>query len=303
MGLCDAGAKISVPNIYKASPEMVAMAQAAHAQSQRVENAPQHPPDNTSKSSLPLQAQATNHINQNSADPFATNTKSGHGSTVLWEKLNGSKVSVNTVSTILDEESLNTPSAVVDGDHSVLHGGLVSQVYEPPPAPIRKARSANEIPPEPPSRFKAGSTRARLRAKGGSEEAPILPDPAPPAAPSKRTISGQLANSSQLNGLEGTRRSNRLLNGNRPPSASGTTSSKLSSFTNTLGLREGREIKKTRPPISKGRTANTSTVGRVISGNRTRTGSTDTMELDARLQREISHKAVEPPINRDFEAL
>lgn len=315
MGLCDAGAKISVPNIYKASPEMVSMAQVAHAQSQKAEHAAQPPPDNSSKSSLPLQAQATNHITQNSADPFASTLKS-HGSTVLWEKLNGSKVSVNTASTIHDEESINTPSTIVDMDNRVLHDVTgVSQSHDPPPAPIRKARSANEVPAEAPPRFKAGSTRARIRAKGGSEDAPILPDPAPPAPPSKRTISGQIASSSQVNGDQGTRRSNRLLNTNRPPSAGSTTSSKLSSFTNSLGLREGRDIKKPRPPIPKGRVANTSTVGRVVSGNRTRTGSTDTMDVDGKEQRReavplaqtlMHHKVREPPvppINKDLEAL
>ena len=316
MGLCDAGAKISVPNIYKASPEMVAMAQAAHAQAQKAEHAAQPPPENSSKSSLPLQAQGTNHITQNSADPFASTSKSGYGSTVLWEKLNGSKVSVNTVSTVLDEDSINTPSTIVDVDNRGLHDGTsIGQSYDPPPAPIRKAKSANEVPADAPPRFKAGSARARIRAKGGSEDAPILPDPAPPAAPSKRTISGQIASSSQVNGAEGTRRSNRLLNTSRPPSAGSTAGSKLSSFTNSLGLREGRDIKKPRPPVVKGRVANTSTVGRVVSGNRTRTGSNDTMDVDGKEARRepvplaqalLHHKVREPPlppVNKDLEAL
>lgn len=313
MGLCDAGAKIGVPNIYKASPEMIAFAQVAHAQSQKSENASQQPPDKSSTTSLPLQAQATNHINQNSADPFAPSSKSGYGSTVLWEKLNGSKVSIHTVSTILDEESMNTPSTLVDVDNGALHGGQMGQGHEPPPAPVRKVRSANEVPADPPPRFKTASTRAKFRAKGGSEDAPVLPDPGPPAAPSKRTISGQVANASQINGTEGTRRSNRLLNTNRPPSASGTASSKLSSFTNSLGLREGRDIKKARPPIGKGRTANTSTVGRVVSGNRTRTGSGDAMDIDGKESRREAIPPIpplpnqkiraEPPINKDLEAL
>ena len=310
VGLTDAGARISVPNIYKLSPEMVAMAQAAHHQSQKAENQSQHQPPEKPSTHHPLQAQTTNHINQN-ADPFMSSTKGGHGSGILWEKLNGSKISV--ASTILDEESLNTPSTVVEPDDGVLHGGPVNQGYEPPAAPVRKAKSANAVPADPPPKF--ASARAKLRAKGASEEAGILPDPVPAAASSKRTVSGQPAHvSSQLNGAEGTRRSNRLLNTQRPPSASGNATSKLQSFTNTLGLREGREIKKARLPATKGRTANLSTVGRVVSGNRTRTGSAETMDVDGKEARKESsippvpplphHKVrTEPVVNRELEAL
>lgn len=304
LDLCDAGAKVSVPNIYKASPDMIAIAQAAHAQSHKSETSANRPPEKPSATSLPLQAQATNHVTQTPSDPFAPSTKSGHGSTVLWEKLNGSKVSINTVSTVLDEESISTPSTIVDADSVVHHAN------EPPSAPVRKARSVNDVT-DPPSRFKSGLARGKLRTKGPSEEASILPDPAPPAAPSKRTISGQVANPSQLNGGEGTRRSNRLLS-NRPPSASGNPTSKPS-LVSTLGLKESRDIKKARPPMIKGRTANTSTVGRVVSGNRTRTGSSDAMDVDGKeLRREpippvplLANQKLrtEPTVNRDLEAL
>jgi anaphase-promoting complex subunit 3 len=301
LNLCDAGAKVSVPNIYKASPEMLAAAQSAHAQSQKSENAPHPPPDKSSTASLPLQAQTTNHNTQNSSDPFAHNSKSGHGSTVLWEKFNGSKTSINTVSTILDEESMNTPSTIVDTDQ------VVYTVNEPPAAPVRKPRSIADS--DGSSRFKGGLTRGKMRSKA-SEEASILPDPAPPVAPSKRTISGQVASSSHMNGGEGTRRSNRLLS-NRPPSASGNPTSKPS-LVSTLGIKDARDIKKTRAPMVKGRTANTSTVGRVVSGNRTRTGSADAMDVDGKEHRKEAippvpsipnHKVREPLVNRELEAL
>lgn len=299
-GLCDSGVKISIPNIYKLSPEM----EAAAKQAQKAELLAQQPPDKASTTSLPLQNQPANHT----ADPFMSTTKtSGHGSTALWEKLNGSKVSVNTLASSIDEEGAATPSTMADVDDELLHGGPVTGIYEPPPAPIRKSRSANEV--VDPSRLKAGSTRTRARAKGASEEAPILPDPAPIAAPSKRTISGHVANSaaSQQN-AEGTRRSNRLQS-SRPPSASGTTSSKLSSFTNSLGLREGRDIRKPRAPTLKGRTATASTVGRVVSGNRTRTGISDALDERRDGQPPVppipNHKLRgEPsPVNKSLEAL
>jgi anaphase-promoting complex subunit 3 len=52
----------------------------------------------------------------------------------------------------------------------------------------------------------------------------------------------------------------------------------MSSLASTLGLREGRDIKKAKAP-AKGRIATTSTVGRVVSGNRNRA---DIMEVDPR---------------------
>ena len=305
-GLCDSGVRISVPNIYKLSPEMEAVARQAH----KAEAAQQMPDKHSSTSSLPLQAQATNQHQAN--DPFTANTKvGGHGSTALWEKLNGSKVSVNTLASSIDDEGLGTPSTVADLDDGLLHVGPGNGIYEAPQAPIRKARSANEVT-DPLSRFKSASTRTRTRTKGVSEEASILPDPAPVMAPNKRTISGHVANtaSSQLNG-EGTRRSNRLAGSSRPPSASGTATSKLSSFTNSLGLRDGRDIKKPRAPTLKGRIANASTVGRVVSGNRTRTGATDAMEAERR-EAQIppvpslpNHKirSDPPPVNKHIEAL
>jgi anaphase-promoting complex subunit 3 len=305
-GLCQAGAKVNVPNIYRLSPEIEATAKQAHAQSIKNDSIPV-PADKSSTSAMPLQAQATN-LSQH-ADPFTSATKAGgHGSTALWEKLNGSKASVNTISSSIDEEAMATPP-VVDDDDVVLNGGAVNGIYEPPPAPVRKARIANEAGMDAASRLKSSTTRSRARAKGVSEEAGILPDPAPPAAPSKRTISGHLANSaSQMNG-EGTRRSNRLLNTSRPPSASGTSSNKLTAFTNSLGLREGRDIKKARAPTIKARTATTSTVGRVVSGNRTRTGSSEDTEVKEKVVPpvpQILHQKVrsEPPlVNKHLEAL
>ncbi|RMZ84625.1 hypothetical protein DV737_g1192, partial [Chaetothyriales sp. CBS 132003] len=174
-------------------------------------------------------AQTTNHINQNT-DPFASGPRAAHGggSGVLWERLNGSKAASVAMS-VLDEEAVSTPSAVGEPDQR--RAAPVGQAHEPPAAPVRKARSAAALPAD-----------------------------APP-----RTVSGQPAHSaSQMHGPEGTRRSNRLLLNSQPPApapASAATS-KLHSFTSTLGLRDGREIKRARAP-AKARTATLNTVGRV----------------------------------------
>ena len=216
LGLCDAGAKVSVPNIYKMTPEMATI-----MQDMQKENASTASLAKSSTTSLPLQAQAMNSNTNIQQDPFmSTNTKA-HGS-VLWEKFNNSKISVNTVSTIHDDEAMDTPSTVVEIDDSMLQNAVPKQVFDPPPAPTRRPKSVKEANPEygaaPPPRMRAGSTQARLRAKIGSDDAGVLHDP-PPAAPTKRTISGQVAHATiPPSSVEGTPRSNRLANTARQPS-------------------------------------------------------------------------------------
>jgi anaphase-promoting complex subunit 3 len=289
-GLCDAGAKVSIPNVYKMSPELLSLTQMSVQSCQRLESASSTASEKPHVSNHPPPA---NHSHQGPPDPFLSTHKANgivqHGNSVLWEKLNGSKISVNTASTVLDEEGSATP--VPENDHDEV--GLQNQYHDPPPAPVRKLKPASEVPSEAPPRWKAGSTRAKTKPKPDE----ILQDSVPPlpTAPSKRTVSGQPTSSNHAlpSTSEGTRRSNRLLNTTRPPSASSTAGSKISSIANTLGLREGREIKKAKAPMIKGRVANAATVGRVVSGNRTRTGSTDAMDVDVKEQRPMTHP---PPV-------
>lgn len=307
IGLCDAGAKVSIPNVYKLSTDIKSMTEMAHQQFSKSENYPANGSDkplSTSQSAVP--------------DPFLSTQKPNgnthHNNPVLWEKLNGSKVSVNTASSILDEEISRTPSIDAEFDDGVLQGTSVNQFHDAPPAPTRKPRAAMEAQVDPPPRWKTSSGRAKV--KGKSDDPTVLQDPPAPTAPSKRTVSGQPTSSTQSSSsmAEGTRRSNRLLNTSRPPSATSTAGSKISSLANTLGLREGREIKKAKAPLVRGRMANTSTVGRVVSGNRTRTGSTETAETEGRDPKGTSNVPPVPPlpnakvraemaVNKDLEAI
>lgn len=305
-GLCDAGAKVSIPNVYKMSPELLSLTHMSAQSSQK--------PENTSTSIPERQPVSSSHPNQGSADPFLSIQKANgnvqHGNSILWEKLNGSKISVNTASTVLDEEGSATPTP----DSQLDEGVLQTQHHDPPLAPVRRLKPSSEVPSEPPPRWKPASTRPKARPKPDE----ILQDSVPPlpTAPSKRTVSGQPTSSNHTlpGASEGTRRSNRLLNTTRPPSASSTAGSKISSIANTLGLREGREIKKAKAPMTKGRVANAATVGRVVSGNRTRTGSTDAMDVDTKEQRTATHPLPVPPlpnsklrpessINKEIEAI
>jgi anaphase-promoting complex subunit 3 len=266
LGLCESGANINIPNVYKMTPEMVAFMKSAH-QSEKDSAA-----DKTSTNG-PLQSQPTN--NPVSSDPFlSSNTKVngvGYGSSALFEKFNGSNTSVATSLVNVNADGSETPIAT--DDESLQNGPMSSRPpWEPPLAPARRQRSAQELMDygsAPPPRM-GGTLKSRTRSKTGSDDAVLtMPDP-PPAAPTKRTISGQVAANTlqaQNNVPEGARRSRRLLNTVQPTT---TATSKMSSFASSLGLREGRDIKKAKAPGTKGRTATTSTVGRVVSGNRNR---------------------------------
>ncbi|KEF52084.1 uncharacterized protein A1O9_11710 [Exophiala aquamarina CBS 119918] len=292
-GLCEAGATVSIPNLYNMSPELLSLTQMSVQSSHKLDN-----PSSAVSEKLPASTHPppTIYSTQGPLDPFLSNHKASgtvqQGNSVLWEKLNGSKISVNTASTVLDEEVSATPVPGNDLDQVVLQ----TQFHDPPPAPARKMKPAPDDPSEGPPRWKAGSARAKAKPK--TDE--ILQDSIPPVppVPSKRTVSGQpAANNHALPGTsEGTRRSNRLLNTTRPPGASTTAGSKISSIANTLGLREGREIRKAKAPAIKGRVANAATVGRVVSGNRTRTGSTDAMDVDMKEQRPVTHPPPVPPL-------
>ncbi len=288
LGLCESGANITIPNIYKVTPEMIAFMKSTH---QTEKDATAEKP---STSAGILQSQPTN--NPVPSDPFlSTNSRtngvsSGQGSSALWEKLNGSTMAIAN-SGLANGEEIEMPVGAYD-DEALQNGPvLVRSLGEPPPAPARKYRPAQELTDFgsiPPPRMGTNSIKSRTRSKPGSEDAVLtVPDP-PPAAPTKRTMSGQVAQStviSQNGASEGARRSKRLLNTVQPTANAG---SKMSSFASSLGLRDGRDIKKAKAPGTKSRTATTSTVGRVVSGNRNRA---EAMEIDPRESRPPTQKA------------
>ena len=193
LGLCDAGAKMAIPNIYKMTPEMVAMLQTM----QRSENASTTSLDKAPSSNIPLQIQPTNNINHflSSADPFTSSQPKvngiSYGNNPLLERLNGSKVSVNTVSTIADGEGMDTPVTSIDwmedGSEIGLHPLTGTKSWEPPQAPSRKTRNVQEVGPDfaslPPPKMRAGSVKSRVKSKADLEDPAVLQDLAPPPAP------------------------------------------------------------------------------------------------------------------------
>lgn len=241
--LVESGAKINVPAIYKLNPDMVNM---IHSQYVGKENIPE---------------KSTHQLNsQNLPDPFMSAQKNTSHPNALFEKLNNSKINVAAANNIHDDDSLPTPSTVMDMDDNIMPAQSLNARYEAPPAPVRRPRVIQEQPQDQ-SRIKTTSSRVRTRLKPPAED---THEPPPPGPPSKRTVSGAIASTSVPEPVRRTTRSQT----SRPPSA--TASNKMSTFANSLGLRQQneREIKKARATVVKPRTATTATVGRAVSGNR-----------------------------------
>ncbi|KAK2762596.1 anaphase-promoting complex subunit cdc27 [Arachnomyces sp. PD_36] len=286
LGLCETGVNIRIPNIYRMAPEMLAM----------LSSSPQGesvlPPEKPTSMNGPLQVQPN--VNPN-VDPFTTNGRSdsaaGYGSSALWEKLNGSTVSVASAGANGISDGMETPVAQSNSeDFRFGNGaGASSEQWEPPSAPARKSRPVQPVGAEfgvdPPPKMRTAATKPRSRTKQDSEEPTTMQSSrdamaAVAAGERKRTVSGQVANAAAAQPREPgapQRRSVRLFNQIRP-------TSKLSSTTGVVGARDGRELKKVRATGTKGRNGTTSTVGRVVSGNRKHTepSGTDTDSKESR---------------------
>ena len=149
----------------------------------------------------------------------------------------------------------------------------VATTIEPPRAPIRRTRTLQglglDFSIDAPPKMRPTSSRSRNRNRGGdtddtSDSTSTVKNQASTATAGerKRTISGVINHVNDPTAAT-QRRSLRLFNQIRP------TSSKPSSSTSGAGLREVREVKKVKATGTKGRTGpSSSTVGRVVSGNR-----------------------------------
>ena len=256
--------------------------------------------DEPQAADIPLQAQSNNSNTSHSLpanDPFSVSTNrlnldGSLSSSVygLLEKLHCSPVTSTPLGAggILSSVAMDTPTEPGGrADPNFMMGagaGVGSQssiTTEPPLAPLRKARTMQglgmDFSIDAPPKMRTNSIRSKSRSKTDSEEAESTTmgkssTLAINGLDRKRTISGQSAqttsSSTTNNGsvddsaAPQQRRSVRLFNQIRP------TSSKFSSSAGSVGVREGRELKKAKPISTKGRTGNMSTMGRVVSGNR-----------------------------------
>ena len=303
-GLCDLGVNVRMPNIFKMTAEMVG-----------VLSGPQE--EGTSASldenlaTIPIsQSQAgTDGQLVLSKDPFSIskNRVNGDirpniGSSALFEKFNGAQ---NIVTPILNgrpsahgDETPTTYGGIMDPDFYNAKGASENEIstinVEPPLAPMRKSRAvpaanADSRVEAPPKMNPHASMRSKSRSKGEFEEQEARPLAASTSGSDlKRTVSGKPAGSITTNSrpdmnVEANdpsapqRRSVRLFNQIRPQS------SRIAASTNrSIGMREGREMRKAKAPGTKARSTNVLNVGRVVSGNRK---AGDPMDIDNKEQR------------------
>ncbi|KAL5357184.1 hypothetical protein BJX96DRAFT_4738 [Aspergillus floccosus] len=272
LGLCETGVNVRVPNIYKMSPEMFAILSSAQEDAEP-------PPDKPIPATGPLQTQA----NANpSLDPFTStasrsDSNATHGSSALWEKLNGSTVSVASTGTSVPivREGTETPGgqSSESEEFRVANGmGTADTSWEPSLAPARKNRTIQTIgvdhPMDPPPKMKPTGIRQRARARPEPDEQSTSQAEKDHSTGSrigdrKRTVSGQSAHppSQPVEPGAPQRRSVRLFNQIKP------TTSKFSGA--ALSSKDGREVKKVKSTGVKARTTTSSTnVSRAVSGSR-----------------------------------
>ncbi|EAS35479.3 bimA protein [Coccidioides immitis RS] len=293
LGLCEAGASVRIPNIYKMTPEMIAVLTASPS----AENLASFDKDLPATGPLQVQPHSNNNV-----DPFISLNPRAEttGSSALWEKLNG-----NSMNVISGSEGMETPIAQSDSDDFRTNGGggMGSESFgEPPLAPARKQRSMQVLglDLDPPPKMKSTVSRMKTRSRAEAEEGVSTREaPVPLVSERKRTVSGHIAPSSSTQLTEPgapQRRSVRLFNQIRP------SASKISASASGLGTKEGRDIKKVKSTGVKTRSASGSTTTRVASGSRK--AVTEPMDID---RKESAHgnqsKASPPDKSKEIEAI
>jgi anaphase-promoting complex subunit 3 len=299
--LCDMGANVRVPNIFKISPEIAATLksnQMENSTSFSAKDASQMPPFSEQTQTRTVRPAPTT----DATDPFNNVPSRGFagslfGTIGLSQKINESNPSISNIPAAggggIGPDAMETPTGPsANIDVSIVPSGRepgVVSAYpiEPPQAPIRRNRTLQGIGMDfgmdAPKMSRAVSTKRSLRTdppldsllEGDTSNRPAGPPQI--GGERKRTISGQVVQARQTQvedqGIT-QRRSVRLSNLIRP------TSSKPVSNLPTIGSTQGRELKKARPPISRMMRpgSSSSTVGRVVSGNRK--PAEDSMDVD-----------------------
>lgn len=287
--LCDMGANVRVPNLFRVNSEMESV---LRNNSQQPENQSIPPSIGQGLSdgffADAVQSRAATRsapITSDLADPFNNvSSRSLRGGLFgLSQKVNESSPNISHLPAAgaggVRPEAMETPtgpSSLIDV--SVLpvgrEPGVVSAYpMEPPQAPVRRSRQqpVPEFAMDAPPKMSRGVPTKRAQkvevAEGPLDQPSARMSGLPSLVPErKRTVSGQVVQPRQTQPEHPDapqRRSVRLFNQIRPMSSK--------SAAPAVGTTQSRELKKARPPISRimrpGSSA-TSTVGRVVSGNR-----------------------------------
>lgn len=273
-GLCDIGAVVRPQNVFKITPDM--LASISHTASNGTGS-------HATSSQESLDARNP-FVSTPDVDPFNPSVRHGGdiglnlGGSNLLSRLNGSNTMANGNIAGPAYHDVDTPIANGQNfhDEDIMMGEaggpvMNEQVIDMGLAPGRKPRMpAFNATVEPP-RMRPITSRVRTKTNPETDQTDI-PRPINQNG-HKRTVSGHsmqpppISNPQTLDSMAAPpRRSVRLLNSItqiRPSSSrlGGTSSKELES-------KERRELRKVKATGTKGRTATTSTVGRVVSGNR-----------------------------------
>ena len=266
------------------------------------------PPNALAQSTVNIHV--VNHPPSNN-DPFSISknrlngdVRNNAGNSALYEKLNSSK---NIVTPLGDSDTVgeDTPTG---------NGGIMDPAFfsgkgagnEPPLAPTRKGRGLPgmglDFGTDAPPRMRTTTSvksKSRSNLHSDDQEETMLSKSSTlsnAGGELKRTVSGKQAHSTSSVAKPSSvipmdpgapqRKSVRLLNQLRPQTG------KFSALGNASSLKEDREMRKAKLPSSKGRSANSFNVGRVVSGNRKHG---DPMDTDGKEQRQAinNHSSVQ----------
>ena len=331
------GVNVRVSNIFKMTSEMMSVLSSSTSEETSLGILDESPPSNAlSQSQINV-----NTANQppSSNDPFSISknringdVRNNAGSLALFEKFNSRKNNSAPVEPIIrpDPQIFDTPTGPTGGVEESMflgkeiggRGAITTVPNEPPLAPPRKGQTlpglGMDFSIEAPPKMRSNSTiRSKSKSKGdsGDHDNPVInrsSTTSTGAGDLKRTVSGKAPQATATSSRPEAdtsndpgapqRRSQRLFNHMR------TQSGRFAASTGSIGAKEGRELKKAKVSSTKGRSANTFNVGRVVSGNRKHG---EPMDIDGKEQRPITHPGVhtvaqKPIVNekvKEFEGL
>ena len=306
-----------MPNIFKMTPEMMSVLSSSTNEETPLGTLDESPPSNA----LSQSQVNVNIANQppSSNDPFSISknringdVRNNAGSLALFEKFNSKKNNVAPIESIIrpDPQILDTPTGATGGgiDDSIFSGKEIAGrttaaaiPTEPPLAVPRKGRTlpglGMDFSIDAPPKMGPSMVRSKSRTKGdsGEQDNPTISRSSTSNGTGdlKRTVSGKAPQTTTASSRPEAdtsndpgapqRRSQRLFNHMR------TQSGRFAASTGSIGAKEGRELKKAKATGTKGRSANTFNVGRVVSGNRKHG---DPMDIDGKEQRPIAHTGI-----------
>jgi anaphase-promoting complex subunit 3 len=301
-GLCDIGAVVRPQNVFTITPAMVESISQATQNGHTAQSAP-------TQDSLEGNNPFVSKVDDDPFNPPPRQRGDGGlsmGGTTLLSKLNGRHAPSNTRNITVETPVANGQDP--DDDEIMMGEGGGPVMTERGPAEIlhapgRKIRMQPFAAVEDPPRMRPITSRVRTKTNPSDGEQTDIPRPVNQNG-HKRTVSGHSTHqlptqASQQHAIDLTaappRRSARLFNSITSSIATARTTSRPTAAApgRDLETRERRELRKVRATGTKGRTGTSSTVGRVVSGNRKPTlDATETLEPKPR---PLSAAAIAPP--------